>query len=248
MQVSRKFFGISRLYGEENFYKINQSHICVIGLGGVGSWVVEALVRSGVGQLTIIDLDNVSESNINRQLPALSSNFGKPKVEAIQERMLEINPEIKITPIEDFVDEGNYLELFSSPFSFVVEAIDQVKIKTLLANHFIKNKQPFVVSGGAGGKQSAQFIQTSDLSEVTHDKLLANMRYQLRKNFNFPKKGKMKINCVFSKEPSAFPVQNCESDVPVQSGLSCAGYGSSMLVTTSFAMQLADSALKWVMR
>ncbi|QRN41088.1 MAG: tRNA threonylcarbamoyladenosine dehydratase [Neisseriaceae bacterium] len=248
MQINRRFLGNSRLYGEEKFYKINQSHVCVIGLGGVGSWVVEALVRSGIGQMTMIDLDNVSESNVNRQLPAINSNFGKSKVEVLRERALEINPEIRIIAVEDFVDERNYLDLFSSPFSFVVETIDEVRIKTLLASHFIKNGQPFVVSGGAGGKQSARLVKTSDLSEVTHDRLLSHMRYQLRKNFNFPKKGNMQINCVFSEEPSSKPVQTCKSNISIQSGLSCAGYGSSMIVTASFAMQLAQSALEWVVK
>lgn len=242
MATERRFRGIERLYGLENYNKLKNAHVCVVGLGGVGSWVVEALARSGVGELTIIDLDNVAESNINRQLPALTTNFGKPKVMVMEERLLDINPHIRVNSIEDFVEESNYQTIFSKPLSFVIDAIDQLKIKVMMANYFMHHNQPFVVSGGAGGKISASKVALADLSQVTHDALLANMRYQLRKKFMFPRQGKMKINCVYSAEQQILPEQCSTEDL--ENGLNCAGYGASMVVTATFAMHLTQQALK----
>lgn len=244
MDIPRRFTGIARLYGEEIYQKFASSHVCVIGLGGVGSWVAEALVRSAVGHLTLIDLDHVAESNINRQLGALDSTLGQAKVEVLAKRLRDINPAVKLRLIEDFVDEHNYQTLLASAFSCVVDAIDQLKIKVLLCHYFHQKHQPFVVCGAAGGKISARQVRVLDLSDVTHDRILAKLRYQLRKEFAFPVTGAMGISCVCSKEDVRLPL--CECSDKIKTGLSCDGYGSSMVVTAAFAMQLVEVALAMI--
>ena len=244
--INRRFGGIARLYGEAALARFAAAHVCVVGVGGVGSWAVEALARSGIGRLTLIDLDNVAESNVNRQLPAITSEFGKAKVTSLHERILQINPACQVTEIEDFVTEENLAELFSQPFDFVIDAIDQVRVKAAMAAYFVANKQPFILSGGAGGQKNPALIQTADLSRVTHDPLLANLRYTLRKRYGFSRDTKQKMNvpCVFSTENITPPqlAEACETDAAPQ-GLSCAGYGASMLVTASFGLYCAQAAI-----
>ena len=244
--INRRFGGIARLYGEAALARFATAHVCVVGVGVVGSWAVEALARSGIGRLTLIDLDNVAESNVNRQLPAITSEFGKAKVTALHERILQINPACQVTEIEDFVTEENLAELFSQPFDFVIDAIDQVRVKAAMAAYVVANKQPFILSGGAGGQKNPALIQTADLSRVTHDPLLANLRYTLRKRHGFSRDTKQKMNvpCVFSTENITPPqlAEACETDAAPQ-GLSCAGYGASMLVTASFGLYCAQAAI-----
>ena len=179
---ARRFGGIARLYGEQGLQALRRAHVCVVGVGGVGSWAVEALARSGVGELTLIDLDNIAVSNVNRQLHALTPDFGKAKVTALHERIMQIQPECRVHEIEDFEDEQNLPELFAERFDFVIDAIDQLSVKAAMANHFVRSKQPFVVSGGAGGQRLPQLIECADLSQTTHDPLLANLRYRLRRH------------------------------------------------------------------
>lgn len=239
----RRFGGIARLYGPTTLTRFAAAHVCVVGLGGVGSWAVEALVRSGVGTLTLIDLDNVAESNVNRQLHATTENFGKAKTVAMAERIAQINPACRLYLIEDFVDEENLANCFSSPFDCVIDAIDQVRIKAAMAAYFVEKKQPFVVSGGAGGQRNPALIRTADLALVTHDKLLANMRYTLRKRYGFVRNArKMGVSCVYSQETVLLPQQASCNQSP--QGLSCAGYGASMVVTASFGLFLAQMALE----
>ncbi len=243
---SRRFGGIARLYGEPALQRFSRAHVCVVGVGGVGSWAVEALARSGIGHLTLIDLDNVAESNVNRQLPALTSEFGKAKVTSLHERILQINPDCTVTEIEDFVSEDNLPALFVQPFDFVVDAIDQIRVKAAMATYFVQHKQPFIISGGAGGQKNPALIQTADLSRVTHDPLLANLRYTLRKRHGFPRdtQTKMRVPCVYSTESITPPQSSeaCATDAAPQ-GLSCAGYGASMLVTASFGLYCAQAAI-----
>ncbi|ASK26445.1 tRNA threonylcarbamoyladenosine dehydratase [Neisseria chenwenguii] len=243
---SRRFGGIARLYGSDALQRFSEAHICVVGVGGVGSWAVEALARSGIGHLTLIDLDNVAESNVNRQLHALTDEFGKAKVTALHERILQINPQCRVTEIEDFATEENLSELFRRPFDFVIDAIDQIRVKAAMADYFVRHKQPFILSGGAGGQKNPALIQTADLSRVTHDPLLANLRYTLRKRYGFSRdtKAKMHVPCVFSTE-NIIPPQTadaCAADAAPQ-GLSCAGYGASMLVTATFGLYCAQAAV-----
>lgn len=242
---SRRFGGISRLYGQECLDFFSSAHVCIVGVGGVGSWAVEALARSGVGHLTLIDLDNVAESNVNRQLPALTSEFGKPKVQALAERIFEINPACQVTQIEDFVSVENIPELFGSPFDFVIDAIDQVRVKAAMAAYFVAHKQPFIVSGGAGGQMNPALIQCADLGSVTHDPLLANLRYSLRKHYGFSRdtKDKLRVPCVYSSESITQPKSADACEISAPQGLSCAGYGASMIITASFGLYCANAAI-----
>ena len=243
---SRRFGGIARLYGDSALQRFHQAHVCVVGVGGVGSWAVEALARSGIGRLTLIDLDNVAESNVNRHLHALTGDFGKAKVSALHERILQINPACQVVEIEDFVTEENLPDLFSDGFDFVIDAIDQVRVKAAMAAYFVQHKQPFILSGGAGGQKNPALIQTADLSKVTHDPLLANLRYTLRKRHGFSRNtaDKMRVPCVYSTENITPPQSGeaCAADAAPQ-GLSCAGYGASMLVTASFGLYCAQAAI-----
>lgn len=246
---SRRFGGIARLYGDSALAHFSQAHVCVVGVGGVGSWAVEALARTGIGRLTLIDLDNVAESNVNRQLHALTDDFGKAKVTALRERITQINPQCEVFEIEDFVTEDNLAECFGKGFDFVIDAIDQVRVKAAMAAYFVERKQPFVLSGGAGGQKNPALIQTADLSRVTHDPLLANLRYTLRKRYGFSRdtKAKMRVPCVFSTENIVPPQSGaaCSADAAPQ-GLSCAGYGASMLVTASFGLYCAQAAVEHI--
>ena len=256
---NRRFGGIARLYGAHGLHALQQAHVCVVGVGGVGSWAVEALARSGVGKLTLIDLDNIAESNVNRQIHALTPDFGKVKVTALRERIVQINPDCQVVEIEDFVDESNLAELFRLPFDFVIDAIDQVRIKTAMAAYFVRHKQPFIISGGAGGQRNPALIATADLSQTTHDPLLSNLRYTLRKKYGFPRQGKMRVPCVYSREQITPPqiAQACdapqgslktEDRMDAPQGLSCAGYGASMLVTASFGLHCATVAIEHIVR
>ncbi len=248
---SRRFGGIARLYGEDGANKLINAHVAVIGLGGVGSWSAEALARSGVGTMTLIDLDNVAESNVNRQLHALTDDFGKPKIMALQERIAQINPECTIHLIEDFVDEENMQTFFQGQFDFVIDAMDQARVKAALANYFVRSKQSFILSGSAGGQRHPELIQTADLSKVTHDPLLANVRYTLKKRFGFSRdtQKKMKVPCVFSTENITPPQTGkaCEIQTAPQ-GLSCAGYGASMLVTATVGLFCAHAAIEHIVK
>ncbi|WP_312265831.1 tRNA threonylcarbamoyladenosine dehydratase [Neisseria sp.] len=247
--ADRRFGGIARLYGAAALQRFSQAHVCVVGVGGVGSWAVEALSRTGIGRLTLIDLDNVAESNVNRQLPALTSEFGKAKVTSLHERILQINPACRVNEIEDFVTEDNLAELFGQPYDFVIDAIDQIRVKAAMAAYFVSRRQPFILSGGAGGQKNPALIQTADLSRVTHDPLLANLRYTLRKRYGFSRDTRQKMNvpCVFSTENITLPQtgEACETDAAPQ-GLSCAGYGASMLVTASFGLYCAQAAIDYL--
>lgn len=241
----RRLGGIARLYGDTVLQRFQAAYIAVVGLGGVGSWAVEALARSGIGHLTLIDLDNVAESNINRQLHATTDNIGKPKTTAMKERILQIQPQCQVIEIEDFVDENNLTDIFSHSFDFVIDAIDQVKIKAAMADYFIKHNQSFIVSGGAGGQRLPEKIRYADLSAVRNDKLLANMRYTLRKRYGFARNGKMAVPCVYSEEQIIPPQTPCDT---APQGLSCAGYGAVMTVTATFGLFLANAALEYVVK
>ena len=249
-QYSRRFGGIARLYGEAGLETLRRARVCVVGVGGVGSWAVEALARSGVGALTLVDLDNVAPSNTNRQLHALSADFGKPKVRALSERIAGINPECAVSEIEDFVSEDNLDEIFRLPFDFVIDAIDQVRVKAAMAARFVASGQPFVVSGGAGGQRNPALIGRADLAAVTHDALLSNMRYTLRRRYGFSRdpKRKLGVPCVYSTEQPLMPERESASCDAAPQGLSCAGYGASMLVTAPFGLFCAQAAVEHIVR
>ena len=234
--VDRRFSGLERLYGMDPARSIRQSHIAVIGIGGVGSWVAEALARSGVGCLTLIDLDHVAESNSNRQVHALSSTIGMAKITAMQERIALINPECKVACIDAFVEPDNWPSLLSESVDAVVDACDQIKSKTAMADWARRNKAIFLSVGAAGGKRHAHKVDIADLSETTHDPLLAQMRYRLRKTHGAPKEGKrIGVMCVFSREAVKPADVSCQIEQGDNS-LNCHGYGSAVSVTATFGM------------
>ena len=240
--LQRRFGGLERLYGVAGARAIRGAHVAVAGIGGVGSWAAEALARSGVGELTLIDLDHVAESNINRQVHALASTIGQAKVLAMAERIAQINPACRVHGIEEFVEPDNWPQLLPPGVTAVIDACDQVKAKVAMAAWARVNKVLFVSAGAAGGKRLAHKVDVDDLANTTHDPLLAQLRYQLRKHHGAPREGKkIGVTCVFSREAVAPPDPSCalEGD----GSLNCHGYGSAASVTATFGLCAAG----WVM-
>jgi tRNA A37 threonylcarbamoyladenosine dehydratase len=241
--LARRFSGMERLYGMEPARAIRESHVAIVGIGGVGSWVAEALARSGVGRLTMIDLDHVAESNINRQVHALSTTIGMAKIIAMQERIALINPACTVVCVDVFVVPDNWLAVLPSDVDAVVDACDQIKAKTAMADWARRSKAVFISVGAAGGKRHAHKVDIADLSETTHDPLLAQMRYRLRKAHNAPKEGKrIGVTCVFSREAVRAADASCQIEQGDNS-LNCHGYGSAVSVTATFGMCAAG----WVL-
>ncbi|MGJ7499650.1 tRNA threonylcarbamoyladenosine dehydratase [Variovorax sp. ZT5P49] len=245
---ARRFGGLERLYGVAGAARIRNAHVLVIGIGGVGSWAVEALARSGVGRLTMIDLDHVSESNINRQIHALDATVGQAKVEAMRDRIAQINSECKVQAIDEFVEPGNWLSLLDAaqaangPATAVIDACDQVKAKVAMAAWARASRTAFVTVGAAGGKRQAHKVDIDDLSLVTHDPLLAQLRQRLRKEHGAPREGrKIGVACVFSRESVAPPDASCA--IEGDGSLNCHGYGSVVSVTATFG----QCAAGWVL-
>lgn len=242
VDINRRFGGLDRLYGVTPAATIRDAHVAIVGIGGVGSWAAEALARSGVMQLTLIDLDHVSESNINRQVHALSTTLGQAKVEAMRERIALINPLCKVTCVDAFVEPGNWPGVSSHDVDATIDACDQIKAKTAMADWARRTKAVFVSVGAAGGKRWAHKIDVADLSETTHDPLLAQMRYRLRKEHGAPRDGKlMGIACVFSREAVRPADASCH--LQADSSLNCHGYGSVVSVTATFGFCAAG----WVL-
>ena len=240
--TDRRFGGLARLYGVTGAARIRAAHVAVVGVGGVGSWTVEALARSGIGRLTLIDLDNVAESNINRQIHALDHTIGMAKVEAMRQRIAQINLECVVTCIEDFVEPNNWPDLLNgTQVDAVIDACDQVKAKTAMAAWALKQRVFFITVGAAGGKRHAHKVDIDDLSNTSHDPLLAKLRYNLRREHGAARDGKkMGVACVFSREAVAPPDASC--DVQGDGSLNCSGYGSVVSVTATFG----QCAAGWV--
>jgi len=242
-EYENRFGGIKRLYGSTALAKFKESHICVIGIGGVGSWVAEALARSGIGQLTLIDMDDICVTNTNRQIHALSNTIGETKIEAMAARCRLINPEIKLNLIDDFIDKQNCFEYLSGEFDYIFDAIDSISAKVALIAHCKRNKYPLLTCGGAGGQLDPTQIQVTDLAKTIQDPLAAKVRSELRRFFNFSKnpKRKFRIDCVFSTEQLSYPDMNGEvckekADSDGNMKMDCAsGFGASTMVTASFA-------------
>jgi tRNA threonylcarbamoyladenosine dehydratase len=257
IDFERRFGGVRRLYGDAGLAKLQAAHVVVIGIGGVGSWAAEALARNAVGALTLIDLDNIAESNFNRQIHALANNIGKAKVTAMHERIKEINPRCKVHEIEDFITPENVNDALGANIHagggmVIIDATDDVKAKVAIAALCKEKRIPLIISGGAGGKLDATKIQAADLSVVQGDKLLAKIRNLLRRDFNFPKASNTKksakfgLMAVFSDEQIVKPEALCDApagDVSL-TGLNCAGYGSSVNVTATFGFVCAQLALQ----
>lgn len=251
----RRFSGVRRLYGEQGLAKLQAAHVCVVGIGGVGSWAVEALARSAVGKITLIDLDNIAESNVNRQLHAVDGAFGKAKVTAMAERIHLINPACHVHQIEEFITPDNVAEMLDAGFDVVLDAIDDAKAKVAIAVYCKQSKIPLITTGGAGGRLDPTRIKSADLAQVMGDRLLAKVRNQLRRDHGFPKAPNTKksptkfgITAVYSDEPILQPETSCDSQVDSITGLNCAGYGSSVCVTAPFGMAAAALSLQFIIK
>jgi len=241
-----RFGGIARLYGKIGLEKLRAAHVCVVGIGGVGTWAAEALARSGVGALTLVDLDEVCMTNINRQLHALTETIGRAKVEVMVERILAINPECRVTAVQNFFNEQTAAELLAENFDFILDAIDDVTNKVLLLVRCREKKMPIITSGGAGGRRELTAVRVGDLSQASHDKLLAEVRRRLRQEHGFPTgQQAMDVPCVYSVERTVFPQADgsvCEMRSAAEDGtrLNCnGGLGSATFVTGAFGFAAA---------
>jgi tRNA A37 threonylcarbamoyladenosine dehydratase len=243
--LKRRFGGLERLYGMDGAAAIRAAHVAVVGIGGVGSWAVEALARSGVGELTLVDLDHVSESNINRQIHALEGTLGMAKVQAMQDRIAQIHRRCVVHTVEEFVEPGNWPQLLPAGVTAVIDACDQLKAKAAMAAWARGQKgMLFISCGAAGGKRLAHQVDIDDLSQTTHDPLLAQLRYRLRKHHGAPKDGRrIGVSCVFSREAVAPPDASCAIEGEGDGTLNCHGYGSVVSVTATFG----QCAAGWVL-
>ena len=239
--LERRFGALRRLYGETGYERVRAARIAIVGLGGVGSWAAEALVRSGVAELTLIDLDHVAESNINRQVQALGATLGQAKAEALRERFADIHPGCVVRVVEAFVDESNWPALLPAPTDIVIDACDQVRAKATVAAWALASNTSLVVAGAAGGKRRPQAVEVDDLARVTHDPLLAALRQRLRQRHGAARAAAMGVRCIFSREAVRLPDGLDEVD----GGLNCHGYGSSVAVTATFGMVAASLALEF---
>ncbi len=246
----RRFGGIDRLYGAGALERATAAQVCVIGIGGVGSWAAEALARSGIGRLTLIDLDHVAESNINRQVHALEPTLGAAKVLAMRERIALINPGCRVDAVEAFIDEENVAGLLPA-CDAVIDAIDQVRAKAALIAHCRRQRRRIVTTGGAGGRTDPTRVVVDDLSRTVQDALASKVRARLRKEYGFPREPgkKFGVECVFSPEGIRRPAaaDACATPVDGGAGLACAGYGSSMAVTAAFGLAAAARVLAGIL-
>lgn len=256
-----RFGGIARLYGKQNLEIFSQSHIAVVGIGGVGTWVAEALARSGIGQITLIDLDDICVTNTNRQIHAISSTIGQSKVVVMAKRIKDINPECQVNEIEDFVTIDNLAEFFipkkdSGTFDYVIDCIDSVKPKAAMIAWCKRNKLPIISIGGAGGQMDPTQIQISDLAKTYQDPLLAKVRNLLRREYNFSKNVQRRfgVDAIFSSEQLTYPAANGEvchakPDTGGTMRMDCAsGFGAVTVVTGTFGFVAVSRVLKKLAR
>jgi len=254
----QRFGGLTRLYGRAGLAQLHTAHVCVVGLGGVGSWVVEALVRSGVGALTLVDLDDLCITNVNRQLPAMDGTIGRPKAEVLAERVNRINPACRVSALTEFFTRQNAERVLAEDFDCVVDAIDNVANKALLIAECVARGRPVVTVGGAGGRSDFNQIRSGDLGEAWGDELLRLVRRKLRREHGFEagtQKGRMPfgVRCVWSSEPRIFPWADgtCRTEPPPEAGregagkLDCeGGLGAAAFVTGAFGFAAAGEVVR----
>ncbi len=251
----QRFGGIGRLYGMQGLERLSRAHVCVIGAGGVGSWVVEALARSGVGELTLIDMDDLCVTNINRQLPALDGTIGLPKIKVLADRIGLINPECRVHQVPAFVTESNAAAMLDQDFTFVVDAVDRMSIKAVIIDTCVKRSLPVITVGSAGGRRDPTRIKCVDLGMAGHDLLLQQVRRKLRKDYGYAKSDDgnavpMGVPCVFSSEKPVFPRADgscsTEPDPGTEAGLrlDCsAGFGAVTHLTGTFGFVAAGEVV-----
>jgi len=246
-----RFGGIERLYGKTSLQKFNQAHICVVGIGGVGSWAVEALARSGIGKITMIDLDEICITNINRQLHAMDGEIGRQKTAAMASRINAIHPDCEVTCLETFFNHQNANDILNQGFDYVIDAIDRVQSKSLLLDGCHKRNIPAISCGGAGGLRDPSLIKIDDIARCYNDPLMNHVRRNLRNKYGFPagpnpkikrKLKKFGIDCIFSSERPVYP--QCDGEVSIQrpenlqgvdTRINCSsGYGSITHMTATF--------------
>lgn len=245
MEHDRRFGGMDRLFGDGSRLTLHRARVAVIGVGGVGSWAVEALARSGIGQLTLIDFDQIALSNVNRQIQALSSTHGQAKVLALQTRIQDINPDCRVNAIEDFLTEENMQELLpADAYDAIIDACDNARVKAALIAHARHHAIRLVVCGAAGGKSDPLKLRKDDIGRATHDALLSRIRGLLRKQFNLrPKKnGKFGVTCIYLEEPSK------KSTACTANDLNCSGYGSAVTVTAPMGFAAAAQCIDWIVQ
>ncbi len=245
--LERRFGALRRLYGDAGYARLRSARVAVVGVGGVGSWAVEALARSGVGSLVLVDLDHVAESNVNRQVQALEHTLGQAKTAALADRIAAIHPQCRVHAVDEFASPDNWPGLLPIEVDAVIDACDQVRAKTAIAAWALARGTALVVAGAAGGKLEPQRVEVADLADVSHDPLLARLRQRLRQAGAMPRQGPAGVRCVFSREPVRRPAaEACDTTgAPLQPGmpLACHGYGSSVTVTATFGMVAAAQAL-----
>jgi tRNA A37 threonylcarbamoyladenosine dehydratase len=257
--AERRFGGLERLYGARSGAALQRAHVAVVGIGGVGSWAAEALARSGVGALTLIDLDHVGESNINRQVHALTETLGQSKIAAMAQRIQGIHPDCRLTLIDDFLTPENVQQLLPAELTVVLDCTDQVAAKIAMVLQSRARKQALIVCGGAGGKTNALALQVGDLAEATHDALLSRVRNTLRRDHRFARASnaagktlkripKMGVRVLWVNQPTRLPeVWQQQAEGPALQGLSCAGYGSTVTVTASMGFAAAAEAVNTIL-
>ncbi|MEO7850800.1 MAG: ThiF family adenylyltransferase [Rubrivivax sp.] len=245
--AERRFGALRRLYGDAGYARLRAARVAVVGLGGVGSWAAEALARCGVAELVLIDLDQVAESNINRQVQALGRSIGQSKAQSLAERLADIHPSCKIAPVEEFVDVHNWPALLPGAIDALIDACDQVRAKAVMAAWALA--QPglhHVCVGAAGGRARAQDVEVEDLASVTHDALLASLRQRLRRDAAVVRSGRSGVRCVFSREAVAAGATPASAAPGMP--LACHGYGSSVTVTATFGMVAAGEIIASIVR
>ena len=238
----RRFGGTVRLYGQAAVEKLRQSHVCVIGVGGVGSWAAEALARTAVGHLTLIDLDDICTTNTNRQSHTLTSTIGHSKADIVAERLRDINPDCHVQVIDDFITQDNLQEYITHEFDYVLDAIDNFRVKAALIHYCKRNKIKIITTGGAGGQKDPTQIQIQDITKTWHDPLARKVKSQLRDRHGFTKNTKRKfgVDCVFSTEQAVYPQADgtvCQTKPTSGESMKmdCAsGFGAATVVTATF--------------
>ncbi|MEJ2141658.1 MAG: tRNA cyclic N6-threonylcarbamoyladenosine(37) synthase TcdA [Gammaproteobacteria bacterium] len=245
-----RFAGIQRLYGDHAYQLLGHLHICVIGIGGVGSWAVEALARSGIGQITMIDYDEVALSNTNRQLHTLTSSVNEKKATVMAQRIEEINPGCKVNIIDDFINMDNLADYLDRGYDYVIDAIDSIKFKAAIIYYCKRNKIPVVTTGGAGGLSEPTMIKVADLAKTYNDPLAAKVRAKLREEYNYTRNTKKNfgIECVFSSQQPVYPKEDgtVSHEKPGIHGVSldCRfGYGAITFVTATFGFVAVSRAI-----
>ncbi|WP_269525877.1 tRNA threonylcarbamoyladenosine dehydratase [Coraliomargarita parva] len=248
-----RFSALGRLYGAEGLTRLQAAHVAVIGLGGVGSWVVEALARTGVGELTLVDMDEVCLSNVNRQIHAMDGTVGRSKAEVLAERVARISPDCKVNVEVCFFTESSAERLLAPGYDYIVDAIDATKHKCLLIAEARKRRLPLITCGGAGGRIDPSRVQIADLSRTINDPLLLQVRKKLRREYNFPRKSrqKFKIDCVYTDEFPVFPQADgsvaCEREPGADYRLNCdQGFGSATFVTGTMGFVLAAQVVRCI--